>query len=274
LPSDYVVVLKDLKTRVRTAQLKAATQVNRELVALYLHIGARIGERQESGGWGDKIVERLAADLRAEFPEVSGFSRANVFYMRQVHRAWSSAEPSVQQLVGQIPWGHHLVLLAKLPDLATRTFYLRQTAIQGWSRAVLTLQIESKLHVRAGKAVTNFDRTLPPPDSDLAQQLLKDPYTFDFLTVGPKVRERELEQGFYLSAVDDLFRHPDDKPTIGLLLCKEKNRVIVEYALRDVAKPIGVAQWETRLMESLPEDLKGSLPTVEEFEAELAPKVA
>jgi predicted nuclease of restriction endonuclease-like (RecB) superfamily len=266
---------------------------------------------------------------------MAGFSRTNLFYMKKVFAAWSGATEEVQQLVGQIPWGHHLALVTKLDDPAAREFYLRGDIEHGWSRSILTIQIESGHHLRSGKALTNFTRTLPEPTSDLAQQTLKDPYVFDFLTLGQAARERHLEQGlmdhvqrfllemgvgfafvgrqvhlevagddfyldllfyhlklrcfvvielkavpfepefagklnFYLSAVDDVLRHPADGPTIGLILCKSKNRVVVEYALRDVAKLMGVAEWQTKIVEALPDDLIGSLPSVEDLEAELA----
>ncbi len=333
LPGNYAEVLGDLKARVRVAQIKAASSVNRELIALYFGIGQRLAEQDRS--WGRKVVERLARDLKAEFPEMSGFSRSNLFYMKQVYTAWAEADETVQQLVGLIPWGHHIALVSKVQDPEERAFYLRHTVEHGWSRAILTVQIETRLHERQGKALTNFTATLPPERSELARQTLKDPYVFDFLTLAGDARERELEQGlldhiqhflmelgvgfafvgrqvhvevsnrdfyldllfyhlrlrcfvvielkavtfepefagklnFYLSAVDDKIRHESDGPTIGLLLCKDKDRLMVEYALRDVNKPLGVAEWKTQLVESLPDDLKGSLPTVEELEAELA----
>ncbi len=331
LPSGYAAVLADLKTKVRSAQIKAATAVNQELIALYLEIGRLLTEQHS---WGAGVVERLARDLRAEFPQMSGLSRTNLFYMKQVFAAWHGSGEKVQQLVGRIPWGHHIVLVSKVQDPGARLFYLRLAVEHGWSRSVLIVHIESRLHERQGRALTNFASTLAPPDSDLAQQTLKDPYVFDFLTLARDVRERELEQGlldhiqrflmelgvgfafvgrqvqlevggrdfyidllfyhltlrrfvvielktvpfepefagklnFYLSAVDEQMRHATDSPTIGLLLCKEKDRLLVEYALRDVNKPIGVAEWQTRLVESLPDELKGKLPTVEELEAEL-----
>jgi predicted nuclease of restriction endonuclease-like (RecB) superfamily len=191
LPTNYVTVLEELKARVRMVQAKAAAHVNRELIELYLEIGRRLAEQDT--GWGSKVVERLALDLKTAFPEMRGFSRSNLFYMRQVYQAWTDADETVQQLVGQIPWGHHLVLLTKLKDTATRTWYLRGTVAHGWSRALLTAQIESHLHVRQGKAQTNFDRTLTPERSDLAQQTIKDPYVFDFLTLGEEARERDLD---------------------------------------------------------------------------------
>jgi predicted nuclease of restriction endonuclease-like (RecB) superfamily len=241
---------------------------------------------------------------------------------------------NLPQPVAEIPWGHNVWLLEKISNPILRLWYAHKTIEHGWSRAVLTHHIETQLHKREGKAVTNFKRTLPPPQSDLAEQTLKDPYNFDFLTLHSDAHERDLEKGlldhiqkfllelgvgfafvgrqyhmeisgqdyyldllfyhlrlrcyividlkmkpfepefagkmnFYLSAVDDQLRHADDKPSIGLLLCKERDHLTVEYALRDLKKPIGVAQWQTKLVESLPRNLKGSLPTVAEIEAEL-----
>ncbi len=345
VPAGYPALLDDLKRRIRAAQVKAALSVNRELIALYWHIGKSIVERQKAEGWGKTVVERLATDLQREFPGVGGFSPQNIWYMRAFYLAWTDDLQNLQQLVGDfdgkslpqpvagIPWGHNIQLITKLKAPIPRLWYARQTLEHGWSRAVLVHQIESDLFKRQGKAVTNFPATLPPPQSDLAQQVLKDPYNFDFLTLAADGRERDLEQGllahlrkfllelgagfafvgqqhhlevggddfyvdllfyhlrlrcfvvidlkmeafkpefagkmnFYLSAVDDLLRHKDDRPSIGLILCKGKNRVVVEYALRDTRKPIGVSAY--RLTERLPERLKGSLPTVEELEAELA----
>ena len=333
LPSGYGPLLADLKARVRAAQVRAALSVNRELILLYWSIGRDILRCQQTEGWGAKVVERLAGDLRAEFPEMRGLSRSNLLSMRAFAEAYSD-DTIVQQLVGQLPWGHNVLLLTKLKDAGQREWYARQTLAHGWSRAVLTVQIETRAHARAGEAVTNFRRTLPPPQSDLAQQALKDPYTFDFLSLTAEARERDLEKGlvghiqkfllelgvgfafvgrqvhlevggedyyldllfyhltlrcfvvielkmepfkpefagkmnFYLSAVDDRMRRPDDQPTIGLLLCKDKHQLTVEYALRDLAKPIGVSEWKTRLVESLPKQLRGALPSAQDFEKKL-----
>jgi predicted nuclease of restriction endonuclease-like (RecB) superfamily len=334
LPAGYAPLLADLKARVRAAQVRAVLSVNRELISLYWHIGREILRCQRDEGWGAKVVERLARDLRAEFPEIEGFSPRNLKYMRALAVAYPEGE-FVQQVVAQIPWGHNLLLLNKLKQPKLREWYASKTLEHGWSRAVLSVQIQTKAHSRAGKALTNFKQTLPSPQSDLAQQALKDPYIFDFLTLSGGAHERELEQGlvdhvqkfllelgvgfafvgrqvhlevgkedyyldllfyhlklrcyvvidlkmepfkpefagkmnFYLSAVDDRMRGPQDQPTIGLLLCRDKNRITVEYALRNVAKPIGVAQWQTRLVESLPKKLKGALPSVKDLEKELS----
>lgn len=328
----YQTLLADLKQRIRTAQVRAALAVNRELVLLYWGIGKEILARQDHEGWGTKVIDRLAKDLRSEFPGQQGLSPRNLKYMRALAEAWPD-EAIVQQVAAQIPWFHNCILLDKVKDPGERLWYVQQTIQNGWSRNVLVMQIETNLYRRQGKAITNFQATLPSPQSDLAQQLLKDPYNFDFLTLAQEAQERDLERGllahvqqfllelgvgfalvgsqvplevggedfridllfyhlklrayividlkmtpfkpeyagkmnFYLSAVDDLLRHPDDKPTIGLILCKAKNRLVAEYAIRDIAKPLGVAEF--RYLEQLPEQLKGTLPTIEEIEAELA----
>ncbi len=343
VPASYGELLADLKARIRIAQVKAALAVNRELILLYWEIGRAIIERQDKEGWGRKIIDRLADDLQAEFPGESGFSRANIYQMRQFFVAYREQSAIVQQAVGQlpgpppplanIPWGHNTILLQKLKDPAERLWYAEQTITHGWSRAVLVHQIETGLYQRQGKALTNFERTLPAAQSDLAQQALKDPYCVGFLALAADARERELERGllahlrdfllelgvgfafvgsqvplevggqdyyldllfyhlrlrcfvvidlkteafqpeftgkmsFYLSAVDDQFRHPADQPSIGLILCKEKNRVIVEYALRDASKPMGVASYEPRRGE-LPAAFRDNLPSVERLAAEL-----
>ena len=360
LPAGYAELLEHIKTRVRAAQVKAALSVNRELIQLYWDIGRLIVERQDREGWGKSIVERLAADIQRDFPGIQGFSPVNVWRMRSFFLASRAPEANLSQAVtdlksenlsqaatdsasqppepiAQIPWGHNQVLLFKLKDGAQRLWYAQQAVLHGWSRAVLTVQIETDLYARQGAAVTNFAATLPAPQSDLAQQTIKDPYIFDFLTLHADAVERDLEQGlidhvrqfllelgagfafvgqqvhmqvgsddfyldllfyqlrlrcfvvvdlkmkgftpedagkmnFYLSTVDEQMRHPQDQPSIGLILCKDNNRLIAEYALRDVNKPIGVAEWQTRLVKSLPEHLKGSLPTIAELEAELGNK--
>jgi predicted nuclease of restriction endonuclease-like (RecB) superfamily len=331
VPPRYDVFLADLKERIRTAQVKAALAVNQELVILYWRIGRDILIRQSEEGWGAKVIDRLSHDLRRAFPEMKGFSARNLKYMRALAEA-NPDETFVQEVLAQITWYHNITLLDKIRDADERLWYIRHTIEHGWSRNVLVHQIDSDLYNRQGKAQTNFSRTLPKPQSDLAEQLLKDPYTFDFLTLGDDAHERDLERGllthirsfllelgvgfafvgsqhhlevggrdfyidllfyhlklrcfvvidlkmkefepefagkmnFYLSAVDDLLRHPSDAPTIGLILCRSRNNVVVEYALRDTAKPIGVSAYE--LTRALPEELKGSLPTIEELEKEL-----
>ena len=192
LTKEYGDFLQSLKTRIQQAQIRAALAVNRELVLLYWQIGREILERQKTQGWGAKVIEQLSKDLRSEFPEMKGLSRANLLYMRSFAETYEDEE-FVQQLVGQIPWGHNVRILDKVKDKQEREFYIQKTIENGWSRNVLVLQIESKLYERQGKAVTNFQNTLPPAQSDLAMQLLKDPYNFDFLTLHDAAVERDLE---------------------------------------------------------------------------------
>jgi len=190
---DYAEWLSGLKRRIREAQVRAAIAVNTELVRLYWQIGHEILQRQRQQGWGSKVVERLARDLKTEFPEMSGFSRANFMYMRAFAAAWTEEE-IVQQAVGQIPWGHNIVLLDKLDARELRLAYARLAAKNGWSRNVMVHHIELKTAERLGKAQTNFQATLPGSDSDLAQQVLKDPYQLEFLGLAEGVRENRLRQ--------------------------------------------------------------------------------
>ncbi|MDJ0708090.1 MAG: PDDEXK nuclease domain-containing protein [Leptolyngbyaceae cyanobacterium MO_188.B28] len=324
---NYIAFLNDLKDRIRQAQVKAALAVNKELVLLYWQVGQEILQRQREAGWGSKVIQRLAKDLKRAFPSIKGFSRTNLLYMRAFAEAYPD-EQIVQQLAGQIPWFHNCVLLDKEKDPEARRWYIQKTIENGWSRNVLTLQIESGLYQRQGSAVTNFDRTLPESQSDLAQNLIKDPYKLDFLTLTNAAQERDLESAlvthirdfllelgigfafvgsqyrlevsgneyfidllfyhlrlrcyividlkvtefkpeytgkmnFYVSAVDDLMRHPDDQPTIGIVLCKSKDRTIAEYALRNLNTPLAVSTHQ------LPKQLKENLPSVEQLEIEL-----
>jgi predicted nuclease of restriction endonuclease-like (RecB) superfamily len=328
-PAGYAELLQELKARIHAAQVRAAQAVSHELVLLYWSIGKDISERFGREGWGGKIVDHLAHDLQNEFPGVEGFSPRNLRYMRSLAEAWPEPE-ILQQLVAKLPWGHNIRVLDRIKDRPTREWYLRAALEYGWSRDILVLQISSRLHEREGKALTNFQRTLPPPGSDLAEQILKDPYNFDFLTVAEDAHEREIERGllihlrdlllelgrgfafvgsqvplpigeetfyidllfyhvrlhafivielktgkfkaewagklnFYLSAVDDLIRTAPDGPTIGLLLCESHNNPVAEYALRDIAKPIGVSTY--RVTRELPSPVRDELPTVEDLQA-------
>jgi len=192
VPAGYTDWLAALKTRIHHAQQRATLAVNRELVGLYWQIGRDILERQAQQGWGAKVIERLAHDLRTAFPEMKGFSRANLMYMRAFAEAWPDAA-IVQQAVGQLPWGHNLVLLTKLKDPQTRLAYAGRAIQHGWSRNTLNIHIETHLLEREGKAVTNFADCLPAPQSDLAHESLKDPYRLDFLGVGQEANERAIE---------------------------------------------------------------------------------
>ncbi len=279
---------------------------------------------------------RRAADLREAFPEMSGLSPRNLLAMKVFAREFPE-KPIAQQPVAQLPWGHILQLMQKVKSPVDRIWYIRACTEYGWSRNILSLQIAARAHTRSGKSTNNFAATLPPAESDLACQIFKDPYLFDFLGTADPRREREVElalvdhiqkfllelgagfafvgrqvhlevggtdsyldllfyhlklrryivielkavpfepgftgtMNFYLNAVDDLLRHPDDQPTIGLLLCKSKDKLEVEYALRGFNKSIAVSEWQTQLTEALPRELQGSLPTIAEIEAELAGK--
>ena len=333
-PAGYSEWLTALKVRIREARLRASLSVNTELIGLYWRIGRDILERQEQHGWGAKVVDRLAVDLRAEFEGVRGFSRANLLYMRAFAEAWP--DPAiVQRVVGQLPWGQNSELISKLKDPATRLWYAQATLQHGWSRTILAAQIDTRLRDRQGQAITNFNRALPPANSDLAQQVLKDPYQFDFLGLAEVSKERDLERAlitrvrdlllemgkgfsfigsqhhlevggqdfyvdllfyhrrlrclvavdlktgpfqpehagkmnFYLAALEDQDKEPGDNPSIGLILCREHNRVVVEYALRSVGSPIGVAEYRLLLADALPAALAGALPTGEELETGIA----
>jgi len=331
-PAGYAELLAELKQRIGAAQVRAALAVNRELVELYWHIGREILNRQISAGWGAKVIDRLGQDLQNAFPGMAGFSPRNLKYMRAFAEAWPD-EAIVQAPLAQITWYHNLALLEKLKHKNERLWHARAAVENGWSRNILVHQIDTDLFARQGQAITNFDRTLPSPQSDLAKQLLKDPYNFDFLTLSADAQERDLERGllerlrkflielgvgfafvgsqyhleiggqdfyldlifyhlklrcfvvidlkveefkpefagkmnFYLSAADDLLRHKDDQPSIGLILCREKNKVVVEYSLRDTSKPMGVAAYEL-WHTALPPELRESLPSVAAIEAEL-----
>ncbi|MBP9855295.1 MAG: DUF1016 family protein [Candidatus Omnitrophica bacterium] len=358
LPKDYKSALEALKIRIKSAQLKAATSVNRELILLYWDTGKEIVRKQENEGWGKSIVERLASDLRKEFPDLKGFSPANVWRMRAFYLAYirenenlaqavreinkeKMSQPTTESdsneaihVVSQLPWGHNVTLFQKVKDCLKRLWYAQKTIENGWSRAVLVHQIESGLFERQSKPgkLTNFTQTLPDIQSDLAQEIVKDPYNFNFLSLDGQFKERKLHQGliqhlqdflielgvgfafvgseyhleigdqdfyidllfyhlklrcfvvielktiafqpefagkmnFYLSAVDDLLRHQEDRPTIGIILCQSKNKTVVEYALKDSKKPMGVSAY--KLTNLLPEKLRGKLPSVKQIEDEL-----
>ena len=331
-PEGYGDWLADLKGRIHNAQQRATLAVNRELVLLYWQIGNDILTRQAQQGWGAKVIERLAHDLRAAFPEMKGFSPRNLKYMRAFAEAWPDAL-FVQEVLAQLPWYHQLALLDKLPGPQTRRWYAAKAIEHNWSRNILVMQIETRLLDRSGKAVTNFTANLPSPQSDLARESLKDPYRFDFLGLTDKAQEREVEHalvkhvtefllelgagfafvgrqvlldvggdeffidllfyhlklrcyvvielkggkfkpehleqlGFYMTAMDRQVKSEHDNPTIGLLLCKSKNKIVAEYALGDKTQPMGIAEY--KLLESLPAELQTSLPSIEQLERELA----
>jgi predicted nuclease of restriction endonuclease-like (RecB) superfamily len=332
-PAGYAEALAEIKGRIQSERLRAVMAANSAMILLYWDIGRLILDRQQRQGWGARVIDRLSADLRADFPDLTGLSPRNLLFMRSFAAAYQESE-MVKQLVSQLPWGHIIRLLQGVKEPDIRHWYIKASIENGWSRNILDLQIKSSAHERAGQATHNFALTLPPTDSDMAAQIFKDPYLFDFLGTADPRREREVQQaltdhiqrfllelgaGFafvgrqvhlefasrdfyldllfyhlklrryvvvelkavpfdpafvgtlnlYLSAVDDLLRHPDDQPSIGLLLCRSKDKLVAEYALRGFNKPIGVAEWETEIVKKLPEELKSSLPSIAEIEAEL-----
>lgn len=328
----YNTFLGALKTRIRTAQIRAALAVNQELILLYWHIGREILQRQKEEGWGTKVIDRLANDLKREFPDMTGFSSRNLKYMRTFAEAYPD-EQVVQRYAAQVPWRHNQVLLEKLKSSEKRIWYAQKSIENGWSRDVLVLQIESDLYTRQGGAITNFQRTIPSPQSDLAQQLIKDPYNFQFLTLSSDAQERDLERGlvehirtflmelgmgfafvgsqyplevsgkeyridllfyhvplhryividlkmgefepqhsgqmsFYVAAVDNILCTDRDDLTIGIILCKSKDRTTVEYALQGTHQPIGISSYQ--IESKLPQSLEEKLPTIEQLELEIA----
>lgn len=332
VPRDYGPWLADLKRRIEGARARAALAANAEQISLYHEIGRELLSRRERDGWGAKVVERLAADLREAFPDLRGFSVRNLKYMRQFAEAAPEARFG-QQAAAQLPWFHVVTLITRLDDPLTRGWYAERAVHEAWSRGRLIDEIAGRLHLRAGTASENFGARLPAAQADLARAVLKDPYHFDFLGLGPEARERDIERGlvhhvtrfllelgagfafvgrqfrlevggdeffldllfyhtrlkcfvvvelkasdfapehvgklnFYLGAVDAQVRAPDDRPTIGILLCRRKNRIVAEYALSGLDKPIGVAEYQ--LVRALPDPLEHSLPSIEELEEELS----
>lgn len=360
LPTDYPEIISRLKERIRSSQQRAALIVNRELLDLYWELGHTILSMQQSEGWGARVIDRLSADLKADFPEFKGLSVRNLKYMRAFAEAYpeykqasprqskgghsefvqvppaqltsDESEKFVQAPLAQLTWYHHCTLLDKIKDKETRLFYIHKTVENGWSRNVMLHQIESGLHVRIGTSINNFALTLPSPQSDLAIETIKNPYVFDFLSIGSEMNEKDLERAlanhikqfllelgkgfaymgnqknlvvagddffldllfynvplkcyvivelkvgdfkpeyagklnFYVNTVNAQLKDDNDRPTIGVLLCKTPNETVVKYSLQDIKSPIGVSNY--KLLKSLPKTLKGDLPSIEELEAEI-----
>ena len=332
--TDYRQGLEDIKRRIQSAQTRAVLAANTELLQLYWDIGRQLAQWQKERDWGTAVVEQMATDLQSAYPGIKGFSRPSLFAMRQFYAFFSPRFQQfefVSQPVRQIPWGHIRTLLVKVKDVDEALLYAQACVDNGWSRSVLTLQVEQRYHERIGQAASNFAKALPAPQSELVQQSLKDPYVFDFLTLQADAVERDIENqlvahitrfllelgkgfaflgrqyalqvngrdyfldllfyharlkcyvvielkagafkpeyvgklNFYLSAVDDLLRTEGDQPTIGLILCKDKDHLDVEYALRDIHKPMGVSSFITK---DIPLDVQSQLPSVQEIEDEL-----
>lgn len=333
MPANYNAFIKEIKQRIAQQRLKTILSANAAMTVLYWEIGNAILEKQNTEGWGAKVIDRMSADLKKEFPAMKGFSPRNLKYMRKFAETWNDFE-IVQRTVAQIPWRSNITLMQKIKDPELRLWYARKTVEHGFGKDMLVFQIETQLHKREGKAVNNFKQALPPAKSDMANQIMKDPYVFDFVGNDKHLRELELEkklvshiqkfllelgQGFafvgrqvhlelgdsdfyldllfyhlklrcyvvvelktgefdpgyisklnmYINVVNDVLRHPDDQETIGLLLVKSKNKTVVEYSLAGFKNPIGVSNWENEIVKTLPEDLKSSLPTIEQIEKEL-----
>ncbi len=361
----YKSWLSEMKDRIRQAQIKTAVVVNTELLILYWHIGEEIYQKQEQANWGEGLIEQLSIDLLKEFPEVKGFSKTNLFYIKRwyLFYAKSSIVPQpvaqlklnnskglkvpqavaqlkkkdakneiVPQLVGLIPWGHHREIISKANSVEEALFYVNESAKNNWSRAVLLAQIESKLYKRQGKSLNNFNQSLAAPQADLANELLKNPYSFELLGFNKNWKEKDLEDGlvnhiktfllelgqgfaymgkqfpinvggddffidllfyhtklhcyvvielkvenfkpefigklnFYVNAVDANIKANNDEPSIGLLLCKTPNKVVVEYTLRNLKSPLGVSEY--KVQEALPKKMQSQLPSIKELEKQL-----
>ncbi|MBO1883738.1 DUF1016 family protein [Capnocytophaga sp. Marseille-Q4570] len=337
--TDYKDWLQNLKGKIQQSQIKAAIQVNSELLRLYWQIGKDIVEKQAQAKWGDGFLQTLSADLCKEFPTMKGFSYRNLKSIRQWYLFYSQLDIIGKQVVSQlevslfsIPWGHHIMIMQRCKNTQEALFYVHKTIENHWSRSVLEHQIAINLYVRQGKAITNFQHQLPPAMSDLAQELTKDPYIFDFLSITENYTEKELQQylednvtkfllelgkgfcfygkqvhinvggddfyidllfynahlhcyvvvelkttkfkpehigqlKFYVTAVNKQLCTEGDAPTIGLLICKDKNNVIAEYTLEDIHNPIGVSSY--KLFDELSKDYQSSLPSIEEIEKRL-----
>ena len=329
----YLKFIEEVKSEIQKQRIYVVLNANSSMICLYWNIGRAILKKQEGEGWGAKVIDRMAKDLKDAFPEMSGFSPRNIKYMRKFAECWPDFQ-IVQQVVAQIPWRTNRMLLDKLDTEKSRIWYAYKTIENGWSSNMLELQIQSGLMERSGRSTNNFPVALPPADSDMVNQVFKDPYLFDFLGTDMPRREVEIErqltehiqsfllelgQGFafvgrqvhlevggddfyidllfyhlklrcyvvielkacdfepgfisqlnmYQNVVNDILCHPDDKPTIGLLLVKGKNETVVEYSLAGYQNPIGVAEWKNQIAKALPEELRSSLPSIEEIEKEL-----
>jgi predicted nuclease of restriction endonuclease-like (RecB) superfamily len=323
LPATYPSFLAEVKQRIRTSQYAALKSVNSELLKLYWELGRMVCERQERDGWGAAVVDKLSDDLQAEFPAQTGFSRRNLYRIRELYLAYKD-DAIVPPLVAQIGWSHNIMILEKCKATEERKFYVAMTKKFGWTKNILAIQIANNAFVHTATAQSNFDKVLPPERVAQAQLAIKDEYTFDFLDLEPEHSERELERAllskinqfliemggmftyvgsqyrlrvdeqdffidlllyhrslkcfvaielkitefkpayagqmqFYLTALNATHRLADEGPAIGIILCREKSRTIVEYALASNSHPLGVASYV--VSKKLPKDLKAQLPS-------------
>lgn len=329
---EYIKWFESIKQKVKRAQFKTALSVNAQLMELYWVLAKDIVDKQREVNWGDSILEQLSIDLKIAFPSIGGFSRRNLYAMRQWYLFYNNVSDFVPQPVAQIPWGHNRLIISKIKNTEEALFYCSATACNGWNREQLEIQIKNNYYQTKGKAITNFENTLPDYQTQLAVETLKNPYNFDFLGLQEDAVEREIENAmvthitkfliemgkgfafvgrqyeiivsdneyfidllfyhlqlrcyvvielktgkfkpeyagklnFYLSAVDTLLKHPQDNPSIGLILCKYKDKVEAEYSLRDIQKPIGISEYQ--LTQALPKIFETKLPTVAQLEIEL-----
>lgn len=332
----YSEILKNIKNKINTASFKANLCVNVEMICLYWYIGKEILEKQSKYGWGSKIIDNLSKDLINSFPNMKGLSTRNLKYMRKFAETYDDFE-FVQQAAAQIPWFHNVAIMENIKNSNERLFYIKATINNGWSRNVLIFQIDSDLYKRQignkENKTNNFELTLPKLDSELAIEIVKDPYKFEFLNLTAEVKELEIEKSlishmrefllelgtgfafvgeqyhleignedfyidllfynlklrcfvvielktgdfkpeyvgklnFYLTGVDAKLKHKEDRPTIGLLLCKNKNKTIAQYSLAKVNNPISVAEYTTSKRKQQ-NDINDSLPSTTEIEQEL-----
>ncbi|MDR3184253.1 MAG: PDDEXK nuclease domain-containing protein [Prevotellaceae bacterium] len=330
--SDFSAWMSVLKAKIHAVRNKLIFSINTQILELYWEMGRDIAEKQEKSGWGSGFIDRIATELKHEFPEIKGFSRRNVYAILQWYKFYSVKYPFVPHHVAQIPWGHNRLIITKTKDIEEAEFYCLAIAQNAWDRDTLEIQIENKYYLKTANSTHNFTHTLSKEQSKIASQTLKDPYNFDFLGLENDALEKaiedkltrnitkfllELGKGFaflgrqykieigetdyfldmlfyhvelrcyivielkagkfkpeyagklnyYLSAVDTQLRKTGDNPTIGILLCKKKNKIDVEYALRDIEKPMGVSEYQ--LTDAIPESIRTKLPSVEEIEMEL-----
>ncbi len=330
--SEYKNWIAELKSKIHAARRKVAYSINSQLIEMYWEIGKDISEKQEESKWGSKFIEQIALELKHKFPEIKGFSRRNIYAIRQWYKFYSPKYQFVPQSVAQIPWGHNRLIITKIKDIDEAEFYCNETIKNGWDRDTLEIQIEKNFYKRIGFSDNNFPQTLPTGQSELAAEILKDPYNFDFLGLHDDALEIAIENelvknitkfllelgkgfaflgrqykievsendyfidmlfyhmelrcyivielkagkfkpefagklNFYLSAVDSQLKRQGDNPSIGILLCKKKDKIEVEYSLRDINKPMGITEY--KLTDSIPENIKTKLPSIEELEYEL-----
>jgi predicted nuclease of restriction endonuclease-like (RecB) superfamily len=329
--SEFLLWVNELKSKIHEAKRKVAFSITSQLLELYWEIGKDICVKQQTSNWGNSLIEQIASELKLEFPEMKGFSRRNLYAIKQWYSFYSLKYQFVPQYVAQIPWGHNRLIITKIKEIEKAEFYCRETIRNGWDRETLEVQINSNYYLKLGSSSHNFENTLPEIQSKLAIETLKDPYNFDFLGLLDDALEKSIEDeltkhitkfllelgkgfaflgrqykieigendyfidmlfyhielrsyvvielksgkfkpefagklNFYLSAIDTQIKKDFDNPTIGILLCKTKDRIEAEYALRDINKPMGISEY--KLSKAIPENIKAKLPTIEELESQ------